>query len=293
MLHTGGTRPWVVARGEALRDQFGHIRELFGTVENISERTQVAGTDRKLQADVQGGREATGRLLNAHDKENIKVARVLRDSVCQRVSLLAAWIQDLSLTSAELCPQTHTRLAELWRYTTGILVELDAISEHLHSTSLDLLGLTFAVQSLCREFQTQSGILVEWSCAKVGAEKLDDQLVLNLFRVLKEALDNVAKHSQATSCTVKLSHSSGEIVLQVSDNGVGFQPTELEAESGIGFMRMNERLFHIRGSLSVCSAPACGTSIEVRAPLTRSGNSGKTAETTFDSKLKVCTQCSI
>jgi two-component system, NarL family, sensor histidine kinase UhpB len=292
MLHADGTRRWVIVKGEAVCDQFGHVLELCGTVANINERTLVAG-DRVTN--MRGGHEATGRLIDAQDKENIQIARSLRDNVSQRVSLLAASIQDLSLTATELSPQNLSRLDELWQYTTGILSELDRISEHLHSTSLDLLGLTLAVQSLCREFRTKSGILVEYNCANVGVEKLDDQLVLTLFCVLKEALDNVAKHSRATTCTVMLSHSSGEIVLQVIDNGVGFQSTELDTRSGLGFIRISERLFQIGGSLAVGSAPACGTSIEVRVPLNRAGGEirDNTVATTFNSKLRVFTQCSI
>lgn len=294
MLHADGGRRWVVARGEAVWNQFGHVVELRGTVANITERRQLAGDKRELHNGVHGGHEAAGRLIGAHDKENIQIARMLRDNLCQKVSLLAASIQDLSLTT-ELSPQSHSRLDELWRYTTGILSELDGISEHLHSTSLDLLGLTFAIQSLCQDFQIKSGILVEYKCANVGVEKSDGQLVLTLFHVLKEALDNVVRHSRATTCTVTLSHGSEEIVLQVIDNGVGFEPTELDPTSGIGFIRITERLFQIGGSLAVGSAPACGTSMEVRVPLNHTG--GETRKNTdaavFDSKLKVFTQCSI
>jgi signal transduction histidine kinase len=287
MLHADGTRRWVVTRGEAVRDQFGHVLEVCGTAEAIDEPRQVANEGGGLPTNVQAVREATGRLINAQDKESIKISRVLRDNVCQKVSLLAASIQDLSLTTPALCPQTHARLDELWRYTTGILIELDGISENLHSTSLDLLGFTFAVQSLCREFQTKSGILIECSCANGDLEKLVDRVGLTLFCVLKEALDNVARHSRATRCTVKLSHSSDEIVLRVLDNGVGFEPTELDAAaSGMGFIRINERLFHIGGSLAVRSAPACGSSIEVRAPFDGARNLGKQCRDALDDLCK-------
>ena len=288
MLHADGTRRWVVARAEAVFDQFGHVLELCGTVANINERRQVAGDNRELHNNVRSGHEAAGRLINAQDKENIQIARMLRDNACQKLSLLAASIQDLSLTVTELSPQTQTRLDELWLCTTGILSELDGISQYLHSTSLDLLGFTFAVQSLCKEFQTKSDILVEYNCVNLDLEKLDDQLVLTLFHVLKETLDNVARHSRATTCTVTLSGSSEEIVLQVSDNGVGFEPTELGPTAGIGFIRINERLLQIGGSLAVGSAPACGTSIEVRAPLNRAGTETRenTVATAFDSKLR-------
>jgi hypothetical protein len=283
MLRADGTRLWVVTKGEAVCDHFGHVLEVCGTVRAINEASQVAGKAGERQTNERGSCAAAGRLIDAQDKENITIASLLRNNICQKVSLLAASIQDLSVTAPELCPETHMKVDELWRYTTGILTELDDISENLHPSSLDLLGFTVAVQSLCREFQTKSGILVECSCANLSLEKLDDQLVLTLFRVLREALD-ITRHSRATRCTIKISHTCDEIVFQVLDNGLGFEPIELAAGSGIGFIRINERLFHIGASLAVRSAPACGTSIEVRVPLDRVRTHGKDAE----SALEMC-----
>ena len=181
--------------------------------------------------------------------------------------MLAVWIQSFRSAFPGLSPRAALRLEELWQYTTELITELDRVADDLHPYYLDLLGLSFAIREGCREFTNKTGTPVECCCAEVGAENLDEQVVLAFFRVLQEALKNVAEHSQAKNVAVRLSQNSVELILQVSDDGVGFGETTTKAATGVGFIRMTERLRQIGGSLVVWSQPGGGTSIEVHAPL--------------------------
>lgn len=273
MLHTDGTRRRVIARGEAVRDYRGQILQLRGTVEDINERNrQVAGAEQKPHSEAHADDYDVSRLIQNQERENRNVASALRENVCQRVSLLAASIQGLTSSVAGLSPETHMQLEELWRHTTEILCELDGISEVLHSSSLDLLGLALAIQGLGRRFEKNTGIIVECNCANVEPGKSANLIVPALFRIVEEALDNIARHSRAHSASVKLGQNSEEIVLWVSDDGVGFEAANAETESGVGFIRMKELVRQMRGSLAVWSRAGRGTSIVVRAPSNGSPN---------------------
>ena len=266
MLHTDGTRRWVIATGEAVRVDHGGALQLRGTVEDISYwRRPVARNEQQLSA--KSSSDCTSSLLiEEQEVENARIASKLRDDICQRVSMMAVWIQTLRSSFPELPELAQTRFDELRQETTGILGELDRLADQLHPSALELLGLSLAIQRRCREFSQESGFAVECMCADDTPEIPENQVVLALFRVLEETLSNVAKHSQATAVTVRLSHSMTETVLNISDNGVGFEPIRMKKTPGLGFVSMKERLGQVGGSLAVWSQQGCGTSVEARTP---------------------------
>lgn len=271
MLHADGTRRWVIGRGEAVRDEAGHIRQLRGTVEDLSEsRRRIAKCDSQLQRDRKNDQTISGLLIQAHEDENSRIATELRENISQKASLLAVWIQSMSSTFPDLCMEAQIRLEELWQYTTQILGDLERVSNQLHPCAIDLIGLPFAISGLCREFANKTGIAVECSCRDVPAEDLNHQIMLAYFRVLEEVLENVARHSRAKRVVVNLDHSSIELILRVSDNGVGFESAKGDPAAHLGFARMGERMRQIGGTLVVWSQPGCGTSVEIRAGLKES-----------------------
>jgi PAS domain S-box-containing protein len=272
MLRSDGTRRWVMGSGEAVRETGGHILRLRGTIEDITERKwQVIRGEREVESIRNADYRISGRLIKAQEEENARIAKELRDNICQRLSLLAVGIQRLSTPFPESTLQVHrSSLDELWRHTAELVAEIGQVSRQLHPSTLDLLGLPLAIRGLCREFASRTSIPVECSCTDVRPEKLQKDVVLSFFRILEEALGNVAKHSHARNVSVELIGSSEELLLRVSDNGVGLEPEKTRIATGLGLIRMKERLRSIVGELVVWSTRTCGTRIEARAPLRES-----------------------
>jgi signal transduction histidine kinase len=90
---------------------------------------------------------------------------------------------------------------------------------------------------------------------------------LCLFRVLQEAMQNIAKHSHAKNCRVELKAEPNDIVLRIWDSGVGFDTGRLRSNAGLGLISMRERLRLVDGEIRVDSAHAKGTQLEIRVPL--------------------------
>jgi len=270
MLHTDGTLRWVIATGEAVCADRGDVVQLRGTVEDISHWRRSAARNERQPSAKPDSDCTSSLLIEGQEAENARIASKLRDDVCQRVSMIAVWIQTLRSSFPELPELAQTRFDELRQETTGILGELDRLADQLHPSALELLGLSLAIQRRCREFSQESGFAVECICADETPEIPEKQVVLALFRVLEETLSNVAKHSQATTVTVRLSHSTAETILNISDNGVGFEPVRMKKTPGLGFVRMKERLGQVGGSLAVWSRHGRGTSVEARTPLAES-----------------------
>jgi signal transduction histidine kinase len=191
----------------------------------------------------------------------------LRGHICQKLCLVAVGIQGLDPASPELTEQAHMRLEELWRSTAEIIAEIVQVSQRLLPSTLDLLGLPSAIRGLCRDFAIQNRIPVECSYTDVPPEKIGKDIALSFFRILQEALGNVAKHAHASKIAVELIGSSRELLLRVSDNGVGFRLNTTQVATGLGLVRMKERLRSIGGELAVWSTLTRGTRIEARAPV--------------------------
>lgn len=267
MLHSDGTRRWVIRKGEAVRDAHGSILELCGTLQPISEwmpLSRKADRDWQIESNAEN---ATSRLIQAHEAKNAALAIGLRDNICQRVSLLAAEMQSFRSTDPDLSIQAKTKLQLFWQESAGILAELDRVSNRLYPFSLDLLGLPLAMRRLCREFTGEHGIPVEYTCSDVPEHPMERQCTLILYRILEELLANIVRRSGTNRVAVDLDQSSAELILKVADNRVGFEQLKAETAMRLGVARIQVQIGQIGGRLAVWSQQPCGTLIEVRIPL--------------------------
>jgi signal transduction histidine kinase len=157
-------------------------------------------------------------------------------------------------------------MEEVWEHCSEIAGDVQALSHELHSSMLDLLGLTAAVKNFCHEFSNQQGMVVEFACAGV-TEPLPRDLSLCLFRVVQEALHNAAKHSGVDFFEVQLQGRSDVIDLEVRDAGAGFNLETVLKNGGLGLISMQERVHLVRGTFAIESEPNHGTTIRVTVPL--------------------------
>jgi len=268
MRRPDGTQRRVIASGEAVRDSKGDILRLCGTVEDVTERYwQIIRREEPARLRNGDSRISTP-LIQAHEEENARTAKALRDHICQKLCLLAVEIKELQVTFPELPRQAQIRLKELWRDAAETNKEILQVSDDLYPSHLDLLGLPLAIRGFCREFANRNGVSVECRCTDVLL--LNEEVALSFFRVLQELLSNVAEHSHASNVIVELTGSSMEVLLRVSDDGVGMELEKTKSAAGLGFVLMKERLRSIGGELAVWSTPDRGTRIEARVALRES-----------------------
>jgi signal transduction histidine kinase len=209
--------------------------------------------------------ELSGRLIHAQEEERKRVARELHDNFGQRLTVLA-----MELAHHLAASQMPTQVSDCLRDVSSKLKEvsraMNMTAHQLHSSDLEVLGLVSALQGLCNEFSRQYAIQVSfvYSAMPTGVPA---ETTLCLFRVVQEALQNVAKHSGALSCEVTLGGSSEGIHLSIKDPGIGFDTTRLKLKPGLGFVSMRERLRLVGGEVTVESKPSEGTRLDVRVPI--------------------------
>jgi signal transduction histidine kinase len=126
-------------------------------------------------------------------------------------------------------------------------------------------GISSALEWQISRFNKRSGI----PCAltvDVDDAKLDSGQATTLFRIVQESLTNIMRHSSARQASVKLIHQSESCLLEVQDDGVGFDPTQLK-KSALGLIGIRERAMVLRGTVEITSAPMQGTKISILFPL--------------------------
>ena len=195
-------------------------------------------------------------------EERNRLARELHDSVKQQMFALT-----MLIGSAQLEVDEHSEakriLGEAERIVSSAQQEMSALIQALRPVALANKDLAVALRELCREWERRNGIV----CAVTVPEALTmtPEAEQQVFRVVQEALANIAKHSGATRVEVYATDEQGVLALRIRDNGSGFDVARANGR-GLGLSSMRERVAELGGTLTIASA-AGGTSIKARVPL--------------------------
>ena len=230
-------------------------------------RAQILLLKKKEELEASAERLFTvaGRLVDSQEEERRRIAREIHDDFTQRLALVSMKIGNLTGRDGASSPEElDASLEEIRKSTTAVASDLRDLSHQLHPAMLGLLGLIRALQAQCEEFQRIRGIQTVFETS-ISDRDASPQTATCLYRVLQEALMNVAKHSGSSVARVSLDRSGTELAMRIRDQGQGF-PDEAAALKGIGLLNMRERVQFLNGTLTVNSSPGNGAEVLVRVP---------------------------
>jgi len=214
----------------------------------------------ELRASYDQNRDLSARLLTAQEVERTRIARELHDDISQQTALLMIDLQRLSGGEA------GARFREVFERGQQIAKSLHNLSHRLHPAKLQLMGLVPALQSLEHDF-SNADIAVTLSCDEdISSAAVPYEITLTLYRVVQEALVNAARHSGAVEVLVQLRTERRNLVLTITDDGVGFD-VPAKWGKGLGLISMRERVEAAGGKLNVCATPGNGTRLEITVPI--------------------------
>jgi len=244
-------------------------------VSEIDQRQRVEAELRETEAILRHHQEElqslAGRLIRVQEDERRRIARELHDDLSQRLALQCLSL-DLLLQKLPSDSVVAPELAKVRTDSETVMRDVREISHNLHHPQL-ALGLPHGAASFCQEFSEQHGVVVDL-ISEGDLKAIPAELSVTLFRVLQEALTNVAKHSGAESCAVALRGERDRICLRVTDRGRGFQPGSIRSDGGLGLISMRERLRLVNGTLSVVPSSGGGTDLEAVIPLVETNAGG-------------------
>jgi signal transduction histidine kinase len=205
------------------------------------------------------------RLIGAQEEERRNVARELHDEVGQALTAVQV---ELAVAERRMKALgiTAPLLDDAETIAHNALQTVRDISQLLHPALLDDLGLAAAIEWQARTFEARHGIRVEVEQDEL-AKRLPRPVELAAYRIVQEALTNVAKHARATCCRISIRRQDGDVEVAVEDDGQGFDPSEMNGSRGLGLVGMQERAALLSGRVALESERGAGTRVKVKLPV--------------------------
>jgi signal transduction histidine kinase len=214
---------------------------------------------------VRDANDTLHRLNELLEDEIRRLARELHDTSGQ---LLVSAYLALDEVAREMGSHGQTRIQTVRGRLDEIQEQMRRFCHELRPTILEDLGVGPALRFLAGRMATQTGIGIVIECSL--EERPSPRVETALYRIVQEALTNVAKHARATRAIVRLEESDGRIRCTVEDDGIGFDPAvsgTTGARGGLGLVGIRERLSPLSGELLVESAPGGGARLVVTLPV--------------------------
>ncbi len=210
-------------------------------------------------------RTLTAGLVEAQEEERRRVSQELHDDISQRLAALAIQLEVLHQAHGISPEELHRKLGELQQQMEVLSEDLRRTARNLHPFMLTHLGLEPALRAYCEEFSKLRQCKVRFT-ARALPGTIPPGVALCVYRVVQEALGNVAKHAEAKHAVVSISGIDGILHAAIQDDGRGFDLKRARGK-GLGLISMEERVRHIGGTFSISVKPGDGACIEIRIPL--------------------------
>ncbi|MBL8794516.1 MAG: PAS domain-containing protein [Planctomycetia bacterium] len=208
-------------------------------------------------------------LLSAQEDERRRVALDLHDDIGQALTAVLLGLRataDLPLSDA-----ARSRLQSLRDMAAGTLDAVRRLARGLRPSTLQDLGLSAALERFVADFEAAQQLRVQLELPGQAAPRLPERLEIALYRIVQEALTNVAKHARPTAIEVVLRRQADAVCLTIQDDGSGFAADDWRQQPDdgkhMGLSGIGERAALLGGRLEVQSAPGCGTTLIVSLPL--------------------------
>ena len=208
-------------------------------------------------------RALAGTLLSAQDEERSKLARELHDDVTQRLAFIS---MELGRIATQLPDSVQEPVRNLQMQMQRVSTELHRLSRGLHPSVIADFGLSVALEDFCQEFQLAHQVSVSFELP-TEEPPIDSSSATCLFRIAQEGMRNAVVHGHARVIQVSVSRNQDWVTLRIQDDGVGFSTGELRRRTGLGVISMQERIRHVKGTLSLASQPGKGAVILASVPV--------------------------
>jgi PAS domain S-box-containing protein len=239
---------------------------ISGIVTDISKRRRAEEALRKSDKEL---RILSNQLLSAEEKERKRIARELHDGIGQALSAIKFSVENALLEKRHATDSIDPgSLESVIPLTQKTIEEVRRIIKDLRPSILDDLGIVATIGWFCREFQNvYTGVRIE-TAIEIEENEVPPHLKTTIYRIMQEALNNVAKHSRANSVQLQLKKTESHLNLIVHDNGQGFDVDKAIAletsRRGFGLASMRERAELSGAAFEIDSAVGQGTAISVK-----------------------------
>ena len=247
----------------ALEKMRAHLQRSIADIEAWNAELEARVESRTLQL-----RRVTQQVISAQEDERRRVARELHDETSQLVAAIA-----MGLDTAAASPQPpRERLRELHALVDRMHEGLHRLIVNLRPSVLDDLGLAAGIEWLAEHQLARIGVAARCELEDLQDVRLAPELEITVFRIVQEAIANIARHAGAESVLIQGSTGDGVLTIEIEDDGCGFDAKQASAGPGslrgVGLLGMRERADLVGASLEIDSTPGQGTRVKLTVPVT-------------------------
>ena len=254
---------WFASSHSLYSNSKGEVIGVQVVSHDISERKQFESQLIQTTTEL---RELTRHLVEVREEERTAIARDLHDDLGQKLTALNMDISWLKTRIGVQSRNVENKLEQMVQMMNNTIESVQKISLGLRPSILDDLGLIPAIEWQLTDFHKSSGISCNYSCSPKDIS-IDAKVSLMVFRIVQEALTNIARHSGATKASIKISLAKGIIEILVKDNGSGINQNKIDSNKSFGLIGMRERVNIVNGEISISSNEDEGTRVYVRIPV--------------------------
>lgn len=260
--HASGRTYDVLCNAKAFRNGQGEVVGLFATAHDVTE-------SRRIQQEISVSRQrlremaAQGDAMREYERKNI--AREVHDELGQVLTALRMDLTFTEMRHGSPSSELTDKLREMRHLVDRAIQGVRNVAANLRPVALDM-GLVPAIEWLCSELTRHAAIPCDFRGAPLSVE-LPEERAIGLFRIVQESLTNITRYAQASRVRVTLQEQGDELMLEVVDDGQGFDPVQARSRRSFGLLGMEERALALGGRVDISSAPEQGTRVRVVVPL--------------------------
>jgi signal transduction histidine kinase len=210
-------------------------------------------------------RHQLAQVTAAQEEERQRIAQELHDGLGPTLASLSIRLRTISKVLEKDSQPVAAQLKELAHLAQGSIQDVRRLIYDLRPVALDELGLVAALREYLGRCKREQGLTIEFVADE--GDRLPAPIGTALFRIVQEAMNNIARHARAHRVDVALGRSSEHVTLRIADDGQGFDPRVPRSERHLGLWSMRERVEQLGGRFEITSAPGQGTVLTAEVPL--------------------------
>jgi PAS domain S-box-containing protein len=254
---------YIFDRAYVLYDPSGNPYRMIGSMFNMTEQKKAAAAlyaleQKMLYQKVQEQKQITRAIISAQEKERNRIGQELHDNVCQMLTGAKLYL----VRTGKQDKKINLSLEYPIELIVSSIEELRSLSGE-NVTPLRDIGLKDLIQSLVRSLAQASSIKIDFIC-NIEDFDIDEDLKLNIYRIIQEQLTNIVKHAEAANVIISLEANTDTVNLVITDDGKGFDA--LKTRAGIGISNIFNRVESFNGKINIETFPGKGCIMKIEYP---------------------------
>lgn len=254
-------RIWIMANADPVLDEMGNVINVVCSFTDITELKKLE--KRSFAEKIAHQRQLTMATIDGQEKERLEMGKELHDNIGQQLTTIKLFL-DLAKTTADNTTLNMVNMA--LRNISEVINEVRTISSSLVPPTLKDLGFIDSVNALIDSLRTARHLTIELDYYGFDEDQLADNKKLTLYRIIQEQLNNIIKYAGASHVSIILRLTAGNILLQIKDDGVGFNMDTVK--KGLGINNIHNRAEIFGGNVLFTSSPGNGCEVNVSLPYT-------------------------